>query len=59
MASKDKYRKYLSGNLKRAKKQKKDEFLNTQRGSLNKYFDSSNTPMVDINDDEVSMLVLL
>lgn len=58
MASKDKYRKYMSGNLKRAKKQRKDDFLNSQRGSLIKYFDSSSTPVADINDDEVSMLVI-
>jgi hypothetical protein len=57
MASRNKYRKYMSGNLKRIIKQKKDDFLNTQRGSLNKYFDSSSTPVVDLNEVEVSMFV--
>lgn len=52
MASRDKYRKYMSGNQKRPKKQKKDDFLNSQRGSLNKYIDSSSSLVVDININE-------
>lgn len=59
MASRNKYRKYMSGNLKRAIKQKKDDFLNTQRGSLNKYLDFSSTSVVDTNEVEVSMFVYL
>jgi hypothetical protein len=52
-------RKYPSGSEKRKRKQQRDEFIESQRGALDKFVRRNSNPSTSVNPDELAIVPVL